>query len=513
MLVELEFEATIVVADVGRNHWSSLEILGLPWSEKTMSRAALIIEDERRDAIFQFHTPTFDEKFLHGSNSSIIGKFDLREPLRILFRKKQETQRLEDFELVLETHVRLAYDVLSGVNSHYNITLYISGPDGRVLDIYADRICIEFTIRNGPRDILAYSIKGKSPQQFTPSEQLDETGGRKAIVMCDAADVGRPITIDFDINLGQISRSVEAPFIQPKIGEGRVMMETITIAEIPPPLRANFSSDNSHSAWLHAQHPALDATPGLHRFIRKTSPEVPESGFHLNLFLLDNYHFHDICLNMDDRLAPINSLRVLIYEAPGAEITRCGQSLLECEMLIDYEVQEGRFSWELIEFVANGWRPSYALVNGRVAERGQFYETSEGEVAFLRSDRILPGQIVSIKLYWTMRPNLQHERRDWLDQGLELQHHKYDIPWVDERAVYRISVGCDVDRGETLWHRTIKLIRANLLLSQPSLLVVAGQASILDTQLREDGLGSCRLCFSILISPWKFHARIWWTYL
>ncbi|KAH0551780.1 hypothetical protein GP486_007002 [Trichoglossum hirsutum] len=447
--LQLEFEATIAIADVARNRWSSLEIPGLPWSEKTMSRAALIIEDERRDSIFQFRTPTFDEKFLHRSNSSIVGKFDLREPLQILFRKKQEIQRLADFEIVLGTHISLAYDVVSGINSHYSLTLYISGLDGRALDVYADRVCIEFTIRNGPRDILAYSIRReKSSQQLTPSDQVDETGGRKVIVMCDAADVGCPITIDFGVGLGYISRSTEAPFIQPKIGEGRVTEETITIAEIPPPLRASFSCDDSRSAWLHAQHPASNTTlPGLHKFIRNVSTEVPENGFHLNLFLLDNYYFHDICLNMDDRLAPISSLRVLIYEAPRAEITQCGQSLLECEMLIDYEVQEGRLSRELIEFVANGWRPSYALVNGRVAEKGQFYETSEGEVAFLRSDKILPGEIVSLKLYWTMRPDSQHRRCDKSDQGLEHQHHRYEIPWVDERAVYRISVGCDIEKA------------------------------------------------------------------
>ncbi|KAH0544569.1 hypothetical protein FGG08_001341 [Glutinoglossum americanum] len=442
--LQLEFEATIVVQNVGRNHWCCLEVLGLPWSEKSTSRAALIIGDGCGDAVFQFHTPTFDEKFLYGSNSSVIGKFNLREPLRVLFRKKQEVQRLDDFEMVVETYTRPAYDLLSGINSFYSITLCVCGPRGRELDIFADRVCIEFIIRNGPEDASAYSIKEKPFLQFIPGEKLDETGGRKAVIMCDAADVEHPITIDFSVNLGGFSQSVELPFIQPMVGEGLVMMETITMAEIPPPLRANFNSDGSHLDWLHTQHLASGAVPELHKFLRKLSLEIPDSGFLLNLFLLDDYHFHDICLNSDDHLAPISSIGVLIYEAPGPETVQCGQSLLECEMLVEYEIPKIRFSQELIGFAGNGWRSSHALVNGRVAERGQFYETPEGEVAFLLNNKFPPGDVVSLKLYWSTKPDSRHEGNDRSDQGSQLQYHKYDVPWVDERSVYRISVGCDI---------------------------------------------------------------------
>ncbi|KAI9765569.1 MAG: hypothetical protein M1840_007258 [Geoglossum simile] len=443
--LQLEFEAVIAVTNVGRNHWCSFEIQGLPWSEETISRAALIIEDGYKDAIFQFQTPTFDENFIRGSNSSVIGRFDHHQPMRVLFRKKLGVQRLEDFEVVIETSARFTYDLLSGIKAHYTITLYVRGPGGHAVDTYADRVCTEFTIRNGPKDVSAYSGKEQASLQFLPGEQLDETGGRNVVVMCDPAEVGCPITIYFSMALDDSSQALELPVIQPTPRGGRVMIETISIEEALPPLRADFSLNSTQLDWLHTKHSASNTTPVLHEFLRSSSLEKYDSGLRFILLRLRDYPFHDILLNTRDRLASINSLSVVIYEAPRTEMAQCGQSLFECEMLLDYEIQR-RQPQELIAFVANGWRPSFAIVDGRVAQRGQFYETEDGEVAFLLNGRAQPGTVVSLKLYWTTRPD-SHEGSGGPCQQSELKHHIYELPWVVDRSVYRISARCDIDNA------------------------------------------------------------------
>jgi hypothetical protein len=439
----LEISAKVCISPTASGDWQLLQIPGLPIDRYAEGRATFEVMDSQIEVYGTAH----DLNTVHLSGHSITTPFKLEDSgLRLVFRAQRDTTNIINYDLEVITKASVDLTDQHGIVGTYAINLSLLD---REYEVLGKRSSITFSIRYGPYKITQCNLEddcGRRVRDYFLGEEYvqDEQICRDLTLTGDMVVLTTGKHLTLEIQYGQPDVVIEFPYIYPKLGHGRLISEVVILGDAMEPLKADFRSNAKVLGW---QYERLDhGLATTHRFVRKPSPRGSDYGFFLHLSTLTPVKFAE---NLEStRISDTNFdgsvvLHLNIHNTKGAEIDELGELLWECEMHLDFRVPVSSKP-QLVSFFSGDWTPTLALVNGKTADKGQFYVNTDGEIALYRNSNLLPGDSASLSIFWKSAPGskkLVHQKK------IDSYVSALMLPRLVGVTLAKASITCKLDRA------------------------------------------------------------------
>ena len=307
------------------------------------------------------------------------------------------------------------------IEIHHHAQLSVTIPKR---DISSTRISIGLCVINSlQRDHTCYLESGQSSLFFGPDVSLSSSDrhGAGLKIIRHIHDAEKPLNIYFFYTYPIASHdpSVLLPSFRPTTG--KVISESISVAEPMPPLVIRKVGRDDYSSWKSSQH----AFNGVLHFERMEMPPLFPEGFkddiRIKIMVPDPILYRSLGEISDTNV--VWDLKIEVQMILGLR--------LDCRMSLWLEV--GAAS-TLITTDSHGWVPNYFLIDKRLATttRGEWRQHEGRSILFKQAD-MLPGPI-KLEMIWQEPTEVQH-----LDGN---RAHQLLLPRVVDKEVLGGSFTC-----------------------------------------------------------------------
>jgi len=292
-----------------------------------------------------------------------------------------------------------------GIELHHHAELSVTIPKQ---DISATQVSICLDVINGVRrDHTCYLDCGQSSLFFEEDIPLRSPDRREAEIniIRDVCDMEKPLNVYLSFIYPMTEHGPEAllPAFRPTTG--KVLSESVFIAEPDSPLIMRTSARGQYSTWRSTQQ----STDRVMQFERMEMPSLYPEGLKddLRIKIVEPSPIQYRAIGGFTAASVVWGLEIQVQRILGMK--------LECRMSLWLDIGVANI---LLSMDSHGWVPNFFLVDRRLAtEAGGEWRQHEGHLILFKQPHMLPGP-VKVEMNWQETDDVNCVHGDCADQIL-----------------------------------------------------------------------------------------------